>query len=253
MTFQYASDLHLEFPDNRAWLEEHPLEHCADVLLLAGDVLPFSASAQYRKLLLRLVKPFREVLWLPGNHEYYGGALDDAAGLDGGLRPNVRLVQDRVLHYPGTRLLCTTLWSPISQLNEGMMRRQVSDYEAIRFGRGLLLPAHVTRRHEQCLAWLKAELEKPFDGATVVMTHHVPTLAHYPAEFAGSPLNEAFAVELGALIEGSTVAAWVHGHHHRNTPEFSVGRTRLLTNQLGYVAQGEQRGFRTDALLHLPS
>lgn len=252
MTFQYASDLHLEFPRNRAWLEAQPLEPCAEVLILAGDVLPFSASAQYRKLLLRLVKPFREVVWLPGNHEYYGGALDNAQlELDEAMKPNLRLVHNRVLHYPGVRLLCTTLWTSISQMNEGMMRHQVSDYDAIRHGKGLLLPAHTTRYHERCLAWLNAELAKPFNGATVVVTHHVPTLIHYPAEFAGSGLNEAFVVELRELMEGSAIAAWVYGHHHRNTPDFTVGRTRLLTNQLGYVAMGEHVGFRTDAVMQV--
>lgn len=252
MTFQYASDLHLEFPQNREWLEAHPLEPCADVLLLAGDVLPFSASMQYRKVLQRLVKPFREVVWLPGNHEYYGGVLDDAQlERDEAVKPNLRLMHNRVLHYPGVRLLLTTLWASISQMNEGMMRRQVSDYDAIRHRKDLLLPAHSTRYHGQCLTWLRAELAQPFDGATVVVTHHVPTLANYPAEFAGSPLNEAFAVELRELIEANAIAAWIYGHHHRNTPEFAVGGTRMLTNQLGYVAMGEQRGFRTDALLQV--
>lgn len=252
MTFQYASDLHLECPSNREWLEAYPLEPQAEVLVLAGDVLPLASFATYRKQLLRAVKPFREVIWLPGNHEYYGGALDDAPFvLDEPLKPNLRRVNNRVLHYPGMRLLLTTLWTAIGQLDEGLMRRRVGDYEAIRYGKGLLLPAHSTRYHEQCLQGLKTELAKPFDGATVVVSHHVPTRVNYPAEFEGSSLNDAFSVELRELIEGSDIAAWVHGHHHRNTPAFNLGRTRILTNQLGYVAQGEHHGFRRDALLHV--
>lgn len=250
MTFQYASDLHLEFPQNREWLGERPLEACADVLVLAGDVLPFAALPKHRALLRRLTKPFREVVWIPGNHEYYGGLLDDVQpALEGELRPNLRLVNNQVLHYPGVRLLGTTLWTAIGQMNEGSMRRQVGDYSAIRHGRGPLLPAHTTARHAQCLAWLKAELARPFDGATVVVTHHVPTLRHYPPEFAGSPLNEAFATELHDLIHGSGAAAWIYGHHHRNTPAFHIGGTRMLTNQVGYVAMGEQWGFRPDAVV----
>ena len=34
---QFVSDLHLEFPDNRAWLAAHPLEVMGDILLIAGD------------------------------------------------------------------------------------------------------------------------------------------------------------------------------------------------------------------------
>ena len=37
MKIQFVSDLHLEFPENRAYLAEHPLEVTGDILLVAGD------------------------------------------------------------------------------------------------------------------------------------------------------------------------------------------------------------------------
>ncbi len=37
MKIQFVSDLHLEFPENRAYLVGHPLDVTGDILLVAGD------------------------------------------------------------------------------------------------------------------------------------------------------------------------------------------------------------------------
>lgn len=72
-----------------------------------------------------------------------------------------------------------------------------------------------------------------------MFTHHLPTFLNYPEHYKGDVLNEAFALELFDLIDSSNIDYWVYGHHHCNIPEFNIGKTRLVTNQLGYVQQYE--------------
>jgi hypothetical protein len=74
---------------------------------------------------------------------------------------------------------------------------------------------------------------------------------HYPEMYKTDLLNEAFAVELFPFIESSGIDYWIYGHHHCNTPAFSIGNTQMLTNQLGYVQQGEHLLFDNATIITL--
>jgi predicted phosphohydrolase len=248
MTLQYASDLHLEFPENRIFLQKHPIEAKASTLVLAGDIVPFRNLAKHVDFFRALADQFDQVYWLPGNHEYYGADITERSGtVDEVILPNIRLVNNVAVTQANTRLLFSTLWSRIDQLNEGALRRGMADYHAIRRKNGPLLPSHTTRLHEECLRFLQRAFRQSFDGPTVVVTHHVPTFLHYPEQFIGDVLNQGFATELHELIADSNASAWIYGHHHRNMAPYMIGNTQMVTNQLGYVRMGEHDSFSTSA------
>jgi hypothetical protein len=45
------------------------------------------------------------------------------------------------------------------------------------------------------------------------------------------------------IIEMYEPTVWIYGHTHFNTPEFKIGNTGILTNQLGYVSHSEHLAF----------
>ena len=75
MLFQYASDLHLDFPENREWLERGVgIVPIGEVLLLAGDVSYLvDKNMKKRRFFDWCAEHFRETFIVPGNHESYHG------------------------------------------------------------------------------------------------------------------------------------------------------------------------------------
>jgi len=56
---------------------------------------------------------------------------------------------------------------------------------------------------------------------------------------------------LDDLISQTTPDYWIYGHHHRNIPEFKIGHTKMLTNQLGYVQHNENSLFCLNKCIEL--
>jgi predicted phosphohydrolase len=244
MTVQYCSDLHLEFSANRHFLQQNPLLPEGDILLLAGDVIPFSAMARANAFFDHISSAYDTVFWIPGNHEYYHSDAAERSGtLHEKIRDNVFLVNNQSIEIDSVRFIFSTLWSKISPDNQIYIEGNISDFEVIKFHQGRFTADTFNRFHLDAIDFLQEELNKTHDGKTVVVSHHVPTFFHYPERYKTSPLNEAFAVELFDLIEKSPIDYWIYGHHHSNTSDFLLGKTALCTNQLGYVEYNEHRGF----------
>lgn len=242
MRVQFASDLHLEFPENRFFYGNHPLQVSGDILLLAGDILQFAALASYDWFLDEVSEKYERVYWIPGNHEYYGYDLKLRSGsFCEAIRDNVFLVNDHAETIDGIRFIFSTMWTKITPAYRRDIERGMNDFRLIRYGQWAFDGEIYTRLYENSRAFIEGELQT--NQKKVVTTHHVPTLQNYPPEYIGSVLNKGFAVELDLLIEKYQPDAWVYGHHHRNIPAFQIGRTKMLTNQLGYIAANEHFQF----------
>lgn len=252
MLLQYASDLHLEFAANKEFLKQHPLQPVGEVLVLAGDIVPFSVMGKHKDFFNYLSDHFATTYWLPGNHEYYHFDIAEKSGvLNEKIRSNVFLVNNTSVVHENVKLIFSTLWSKISAGYQWQIERSMNDFHQIKHKGFRFSAEQYNQLHEDSLALLQKELKTVKNEKVAVFTHHCPTFLNYPAQFKGDVLNEAFAVELHDMIEASNFTYWAYGHHHSNIPEFSIGNTKLITNQLGYVQRNEHRLFETNKCMEL--
>lgn len=249
---QYASDLHLEFPANKEYLKQHPLQPVGDVLVLAGDIVPFAGMDKHQDFFSYVADNFKTTYWLPGNHEYYHFDIAEKSGVvHEAIRSNVFLVNNTSVLYKNVKLIFSTLWSHISAGHQWQIERSMNDFHLIKYKGYRFSAEQYNQLHTESLAFIQNELNTNKEEHTAVFTHHCPTFLNYPEQYKGDVLNEAFAVELHDLIEASEIACWVYGHHHTNTSEFTIGNTKLITNQLGYLQRNEHRLFETNKCIKL--
>ncbi len=243
MVVQYASDLHLEQPSNLSFLEKNPLRPVADILILAGDILPLKDISGYGSFLDRLSAGWEKVIWVPGNHEFYGLDLADfESSFKKNLRSNVHLVHNKRIELRDIQFICTTLWSDITGHEDDMVR-DYQDFDTIMYGGKKLSAPRYMQLHQDSLNFL--DDTQDVDGQKIVVTHHLPTLVDYPPQYAGSKINSGFATDLSSQIAKIKADYWVYGHHHSNGKVHKQGNTHFVSNQLGYVEKSEGNGFQT--------
>lgn len=252
MTIQYCSDLHLEFFENRKYLEENPIKPKGEILILAGDICHFSDYYFSLSFFDELSKAFELVLMIPGNHEYYGGK-DLSVTYEPfiqKIRNNIWLCNNENIDYKGVKFILTTLWSMISMKNSQLISRYMSDFRLIRLNNKIIDIADYNHIHQRSVQFLEKALHENH-SKKVVVTHHLPSILCNVDEFKNSPINEAFCVDLTETITKNNAKYWIYGHSHRNIPEFSIHQTKLITNQLGYISQNEHHSFNPNAIFSI--
>lgn len=254
MKLNILSDLHLGFG-----AMDLPVND-ADVVVLAGDISRPRLAIDWA---LKFDKP---VLYVPGNHEFYGGSIDGTLAelqrLTAGTP--VQVLADRELLIGGVRFLGSTLWTDFELFDDPGQRaaakaeaqRLLRDFSRIRLHESSAEPftpddsAELFRRHA---GWLTSRLATPHPGPTVVITHHAPTRDSIHPRFAGSLLNTCFVSDAAHLLQSDRVSLWIHGHTH-DSFDHRVNGTRVVCNPRGYARDGvnENPAFDPDFIIELP-
>jgi predicted phosphodiesterase len=257
---QLASDLHLE-ADPEFRLRPAP---GAELLVLAGDVGSYQRGSRLGgdDFGLACYSPRagwpQPVVFVPGNHEYDQLDFDETHERlrETCQRLGIQWLERESLVLQGVRFLGTTLWTDFEALAkaEPDARRKDKAIDramraanfylqrntALRAGQPLMAPGW-RELGLACQQWLRDELAKPFDGATVVVTHFAPSLRSADPRYGLTPGTAGFCNELPDLL--AQADAWMHGHLHCPHDYVAHG-CRVVSNTLGYASKGEQQGFR---------
>lgn len=251
MKIQYCSDLHLELKDNSRYIKYNPIEPKGDILILAGDIT-YRCEEYFKHNFFKYVSDnFKSVYMISGNHEFYKGCdlkIQDKPEMTA-ILDNVFIINNKSVIIDNTNFIFTTLWSKINAEYELNIKTFITDFKLIKYHSNILTTSDFNRLHEKSLKFLEKAIDENKLKKMIVVTHHLPSDLCIPEEFKGNSLNSAFATNLSSFIEKSNVDYWIYGHSHRNVPLRKIGKTKLVTNQLGYVAYNENIGYKNDATI----
>ena len=230
----------------------------ADMVILAGDIYPGARGAH----LIRRIFPDKPIIWVPGNHELYGGHWQRTLAVmrKAAVGHDIHFLDDDELCVDEIRFLGTTLWTDFDFFGMELRQRAMesakdcmADYFSIRYGplpveqfedsgamevsrRGLLEPEYTLQRHHASRQWLEKMLAQGERGKTVVISHHFPHAGSCCPLYSADLVTAAFGSRLPEDLI-TRCKLWVHGHTHTSF-DYRVSHdsdsTRVICNPRGY-------------------
>lgn len=262
MKLAICSDLHLEF---------NPIElkntDNVDVLILSGDICVAEDlhrfpkdyqlkqaleperlvnAKQYRTFFDQASKEFPHIIYVAGNHEFYGGKWTKTLSIlrsEMSVYPNIHFLEDEAVKLGGFTFLGSTLWSDLNQYDPLTMftiKERMNDYHYITYDVNhycKILPKHTTERFGKSKWFISDYIEKYRDETFIVCTHHAPSFYSTREKFEDQITNGAYASNLESLIyDNPQIKVWTHGHIH-SPSDYVIGSTRVICNPRGYTSK----------------
>lgn len=255
------SDLHLEFKYFFIPEVENEKE---TIVILAGDIGLIKKEHTYRDFINNTCDRFKNVIWINGNHEFYGANFPTAltklwnATLD---HENLYVVDKETVVINGIAFVCATMWTNFDNNNVMTMEQAgfyMNDYKQIRTGplseswKRKLRPVDTLADHRLAVKYIFSEIVKQKESGkkVVVVTHHLPSFQSIAKEFRGDSLNGAYASELFEDIMETQPDVWIHGHSHASM-DYYIDETRIINNPRGYAPDDLNKEFNDTLIIEL--
>lgn len=256
MKFAEFSDIH----GNVQFVNELP-DQKDTILLIPGDIHEVKRFQQYKNIVQVLTNKFKEVVMVPGNHEYYKSnfhkthrklqELDNEFDNFHFLQNDFRIFTDgdeQVL------IMGATLWTDYdggNPLTKFQAQLGMNDYRCIRFGpdneywHHRVTPDDIHSLHWESRNFLFRAIDmkenlcentKNENTKLIVMTHHAPSFQSVDPYYANDNLNGCYCSNLDYVVGLINADVWVHGHIHCNH-DYMIGNTRVICNPRGYGSE----------------
>ena len=236
-----GSDLHLRHHKTPLTLPG------GDVLILAGDVFDAANCRCFDEPVvqsfLEEFKKYERVIFVLGNHEYYGGQIGEVESvLEKSLPSNVEVLQNSWTKVGNVDIFGSTLWTDMENMNPLALtaaKRGMNDFRTIQDSEGWTLsPEASVRLHREAVSLLQHDLAGKKD--VWIVSHHAPSFQSVHPRHQGprdNLLNPSYASELSDFIlDHPQIRMWVHGHLHDHFC-YSIGDCLVYCNPRGYPSE----------------
>lgn len=247
------SDLHLEWCTFHFHLLPN-VNYKEIILILPGDICEVHRNVTNTTKLLNFLQLtcsiFHSVVYVFGNHEYYGGNMTIAKNkLNSCIQHlhlyNLHILDDSVVNLGGVNFIGSTLWTdfqkgdPIVKFDAQALMR---DYKQIRVGGNYrkITANEIAALHTKHKNFIVDSLKNLKGQTNIVVTHHAPSWLSVPAQYSGDRLNGAYASDLSDVILDYSPKIWIHGHMH-STAKYMIGDTKIVCNPRGHTHVPESK------------
>lgn len=250
MRAHILSDIHNDYSSASGPTYDIPTDLACDAILIAGDISGRLSRRGLRWLLSQRDRTGLPIVLIAGNHDFWRGSLDEEISRFRdrlGAQAGIHLLDGDEIILNNCRILGGTLWTDYRIYSdeytaqaEGL--RYMNDMRLIRtrsYTRRLK-PWMLEEEFQRYRSFLESRLATPFDGPTIIMTHHAPSGRSLLGGRCTEPLDASYASNLEPLIRAHAPDFWIHGHIHERR-DYAIGSTRILANPRGYVRAADGR------------
>jgi predicted phosphohydrolase len=210
-------------------------------LVLPGDIGKLKSQV-YREFIKTASLQFKYVIFILGNHEYWGtniiSAIEHAKTIAEDFE-NVYFLHDSFVIIDDIKFIGSTLWTALNPVQALDASTYMNDYSRIRHGsqsepwKTKLRASDTQFFNFKSFEYIKQEVQNNTCSKLVIITHHAPSFQSVAPHYYGDKGNCYYCTDYEGFMMNNKIDNWLHGHIHW-FKDYKVGNCRVTCNPRGY-------------------